>query len=237
MQARFHDVVSDSVEQLFAEGVLPFVDPPKYAERASVPITNYQDTDWYALFRRLEVGLGDDGNDIGRDGKLFRRRFRLPFSEFYDIYQTVSDEEWFGEERQSKRRPPLFMKIMGVFRLLGRNLVYDDITEIAKIKEETMRVFFLQFVRDFSRRFYDEWMRQPQTTEDIFANERVYRSNGFVFQFLQVISVTELIILTGCQAAATRSTGSTCAGNVAQQRGIQNSTARKVARQSCIRLS
>jgi hypothetical protein len=178
MQARFQDIVADSVEQLFAEGVLPFDDPPEYVERASVPITNYQDTDWYALFRRLEEGLGDDGNDIGRDGKLFRRRFRLPFSEFYDIYQKVSDEEWFGQERQSKRRPPLFMKIMGVFRLLGRNLVYDDITEIAKIKEETMRVFFLQFVRDFSRRFYDEWMRQPQTVEDIRRNEAVYRSNG-----------------------------------------------------------
>ncbi len=95
-------------------------------------------------------------------------------------------EEWFGQERLSKRIPPLFMKIMGVFRLLGRNLVYDDITEISKIKEEAMRVFFRAFVGEFARRHYDLWMRQPQTTEDILANERVYRSNGFVFQFLQV---------------------------------------------------
>jgi hypothetical protein len=69
---------------------------------------------------------------------------------------------------------------MGVFRLLGRNLVYDDIYEISKIKAETMRGFFRGFTHQFSRRFYDEWMRQPQTTQDIHANERVYRSNGYV---------------------------------------------------------
>ena len=74
MQARFHDAVADSVEQLFAEGVLPFDDPPEYVERASVPITNYQDTDWFALFRRLQDGLGDDGNDLGRDGWWLARR-------------------------------------------------------------------------------------------------------------------------------------------------------------------
>jgi hypothetical protein len=37
----------------------------------------------------------------------------------------------------AERIVPLFMKQMGVFRLLGRNLVYDDVTEIAKIHEET----------------------------------------------------------------------------------------------------
>ena len=67
----FHDIVAESVEQLFAEGVLPFHDPPpEYAERAPPAKTNYKETDWWALFRRLEDGLGDDGNDIGRDGKL-----------------------------------------------------------------------------------------------------------------------------------------------------------------------
>ena len=177
----FHDIVAESVEQLFAEGVLPFHDPaPEYAERAPPAKTNYKETDWWALFRRLEDGLGDPGNDLCRDGKVFRRRFRLPFSEFHSIYDQVNEEEWYGQEKHSKRIPPLFMKIMGVFRLLGRNLVYDDITEIAKIKEETMRVFFLDFVRLFSRRFYEEWMRQPQTVEDIQRNEAVYRSNGYV---------------------------------------------------------
>jgi hypothetical protein len=39
---------------------------------------------------------------------------------------------------------------------------------------------FRGFTRQFSRRFDDEWMRQPQTTQDIYANERVYRSNGYV---------------------------------------------------------
>jgi hypothetical protein len=70
------------------------------------------------------------------------------------------------------------MKMMGVYRLLGRNLVYDDITEISTIEEDTMRLFFGKYVNEFSRKNYDIWMRQPQTTADIFANEMVYRSNG-----------------------------------------------------------
>ena len=70
------------------------------------------------------------------------------------------------------------MKQMGVFRLLGRNLVYDDVTEIAKIHEETMRLFFIDFVDVFSKNHYQEWMKQPQTREDIAENETVYRVNG-----------------------------------------------------------
>ena len=89
-------------------------------------------------------------------------------------FEPVRDEEWFGPEKQSKRIVPLPLKMMGSFRLLGRNLVYDDVTEISKIKKETMRGFFQGFTQKFSRRYYDEWMRQPQTTQDIYANERVY---------------------------------------------------------------
>ena len=190
MQRRFHDPVADSVELLIAEGILPGDHPPAYVERATPEKVNYRETDWHALFRRLEDGLGDIGNDLSRDGQLFRRRFRLPFSEFHRIYVEVLNEEWFGQEKQSKRIPPLFMKIMGVFRLLGRNLVYDDITEISKIKEEAMRVFFRAFVHEFSRKHFDIWMRQPQTTEDIFASERVYRSNGFAyFRFCSLASM------------------------------------------------
>ncbi len=172
------DSVLEGIELGRAQGLLPFSLPPAYIERASPTKVKYKETDWYALFRRLEGDVGDPDNDLCRDGCLFRKRFRLPFSEFYSIYETVRDEEWFGIEKESKRIPPLHLKMMGVFRLLGRNLVYDDIHEIAKINAETMRQFFRAFTNDFSHRFYDEWMAQPQTSDEIYANERVYRSNG-----------------------------------------------------------
>jgi hypothetical protein len=175
---RMGDALASGVELGVAHGLLPFISPPAYVERAPQTMVNYLDTDWWALFRRLECDLRDPQNDFCRDGKLFRKRFRLPFSDFYDIYETVRDEEWFGEEKQSKRIPPLPLKMMGTFRLLGRNLVYDDITEISKINSETMRCFFRGFTHAFSRRFYDQWMKQPQTDADIFENERVYRANG-----------------------------------------------------------
>ena len=172
------DAVAEDVEFGLAHGLLPFVSPPAYVARAPQTKVDYLQTDWCTLFRRLEGDLGDPDNDFSRDGTIFRRRFRLPFSDFYDIYEQVRDEEWFGEEKQSKRIAPLPLKMMGSFRLLGRNLVYDDIHEISKIDAETMRCFFLDFTGTFSRRLYDKWMKQPQTEADIFANERVYRANG-----------------------------------------------------------
>lgn len=178
LHARMGDAVSAGVELGLARGLLPFNPPPAFVERASPAKVNYLDTEWWGLFRRLEGDLGDPDNDFCRDGCLFRKRFRLPFSDFYPIYETVRDEEWFGFEKLSKRIPPLPLKIMGTFRLLGRNLVYDDVAEISKINSETMRVFYRGFTHQFSRRFYDEWMKQPTTSEEIFANECVYRANG-----------------------------------------------------------
>ena len=175
---RFRNIVTEEVELGLAHGLLPFTSPPAYVERAPQEKADYESTDWYRLFNRLENDLGDFNSDLSKEGKLFRRRFRLPFSQFYDIYETVQEEEWFGLQRESKRIVPLCLKMMGSFRLLGRNLVYDDITEISTIKEETMRLFFGDFVEKFSRRYYEQWMRQPTTTAEISANESVYRANG-----------------------------------------------------------
>ncbi len=77
---RMGDAVASGVELGVAHGLLPFISPPAYVERAPQTKVNYLDTDWWALFRRLECDLGDPQNDICRDGKLFRKRFRLPSS-------------------------------------------------------------------------------------------------------------------------------------------------------------
>jgi hypothetical protein len=175
---RFRNIATEALELGLARGFLPFTSPPAYVERAPQAKADYTSTDWYHLFTRLENDLGDFNSDLSKDGKLFRKRFRLPFSQFYDIYATVQEEEWFGLQIESKRIVPLCLKMMGSFRLLGRNLVYDDITEISTIKEETMRLFFGDFVEKFSRRYYEQWMQQPATTAEIAANESVYRANG-----------------------------------------------------------
>ena len=177
MQGRF-DLVAEAVELGLAQGVLP-EEMPAFTQREAPRKVNYCETDWHGLFQRLSRDLGDRDNDLSRDGNLFRRRFRVPFSIFHDIHQRSVDEEWFGFTRDDAERiVPLFMKQMGVFRLLGRNLVYDDVTEIAKIHEETMRLFFIDFVDVFSKNHYQEWMKQPQTRADIPENEMVYRGNG-----------------------------------------------------------
>ena len=185
------DFVGDAVELGIVCGVLPEVPPKDYVERKKLTVVNFRETNWYRLFRRLEDGLGDFDNDLSKDGVRFRGRFRLPFSKFFDIYTQVRDEEWFGEGKKSKRVPNLFLKIMGVFRLLGRNLVYDDVAEISSISETTIRKFYGKFTDDFSRYHYDNWMRQPRHVDQIAANERVYRSNGWDFAHMMFLFLSE----------------------------------------------
>ena len=108
---RIGDAVAEDVEFGLAHGLLPFVSPPAYVARAPQTKVDYLQTDWCTLFRRLEGDVGDPDNDFSRDGTIFRRRFRLPFSDFYDIYEQVRDEEWFGEEKY-----PLMMLTPGTER-------------------------------------------------------------------------------------------------------------------------
>jgi hypothetical protein len=172
--------VTDAFESMALEGLIaPEFPPRQYLQRAKrQKKTPFLETAWAHQFRRLEDGLGDNDNDYGKDGVQFRNRFRIPFSLFHELYSRTRDEEWFGEEKMSKSIPPLHMKMMGVFRLMGRNLVYDDINEISGISERTMADFYGGFTDTFSKQNYDEWMRQPQSSDDISAIESVYRING-----------------------------------------------------------
>jgi hypothetical protein len=173
--------VTDAFEIMTLEGLIaPEVPPRECLQRANrQKKTPFLETNWAHQFRRLEDGLGDPDNDYGRDGVRFRNRFRIPFSLFYELYSTTRDEEWFGEEKKSKAIPPLYMKMMGTFRLMGRNLVYDDINEISGISERTMATFYRKYTQTFACQNYDEWMRQPQLNEDVSTNEMVYRMNGY----------------------------------------------------------
>jgi hypothetical protein len=88
---RFRNIATEALELGLARGFLPFTSPPAYVERAPQAKADYTSTDWYHLFTRLENDLGDFNSDLSKDGKLFRKRFRLPFSQFYDIYATVQE--------------------------------------------------------------------------------------------------------------------------------------------------
>ena len=71
-----------------------------------------------------------------RAGKLFRRRFRVPFPVFADILKITKEKKWF-KEFDGIGRPacPIELKIFGVLRILGRGMCFDGISELTNIDE------------------------------------------------------------------------------------------------------
>ena len=110
-----------------------------------------------------------------RDGKLFRRRFRMPFDMFLKIVNLVREKQWFPEKQslrmQLERQEaiPLEIKLLGVFRVLGRGVCFDDIEELTHVSAETHRKFFRDFVTIFSLELYDIWIHGPRSDDEVFS--------------------------------------------------------------------
>ena len=74
---------------------------------------------------------------------------------------------------------PLFLKILCCLRVLGRGEVFDSCAESTNMGEDTIRLFFHRFCKDFAAGFYDEYVRVPTTEAEIRRVEMQYRTRGF----------------------------------------------------------
>jgi len=131
-------------------------------------------TQW---FKYIEEGLWSDAAHA--QGKLFRRRFRVPWSFYKAIVKHVGEDENFSELMpgpDALGRPPtlLDLKVLGVLRVLGRYVTFDDIEELNGISAETNRKFFHDFVRLYSTHVYPIAVRwpDPDETRDILETAR-----------------------------------------------------------------
>ena len=63
------------------------------------------------------------------EGKQFRRRFRVPFPVFLDLLEKTRDMGFADHRTDICGRPcvPLGSKLLGVLRVLGRGVCFDDI--------------------------------------------------------------------------------------------------------------
>ena len=108
-----------------------------------------------------------------RDAKLFRRRFRLPFKVFDDLYQRarVSGEKWATtkmEQDGSGRgayAQPLRNKVLAALRILGRGLDYDTVAWESGISESLIKKFFPPFMLWMATHVFAAEVRLPQGQE------------------------------------------------------------------------
>ena len=120
---------------------------------------NYQCSPWGQLLVRLAQIDGGPSID-SRDGKLFRRRFRVPYGVFCNLVQKCLDKNLFGENASRDRDItgrtlcPVEIKLLSVLRILGRNWNFDDIAEATFMGESTARRAFHTFCENFVREYY-----------------------------------------------------------------------------------
>ncbi len=103
--------------------------------------------------------------------KKFRRRFRLPYTQFTLFVDEAKRENWFprwmGKDAAGKPSSPLELLILGAFRYLGRGFTFDDLEECTAISEEVHRVFFHKFIEIGSTILYDKYVKAPQNEEEL----------------------------------------------------------------------
>jgi hypothetical protein len=115
-----------------------------------------------------------------RAGKLFRRRFRIPFPIFQKLLDIAREKRLFGHADENCTGQPAFsieLKLLGVLRILGRGWCFDDVAEGTNMSEETVRRSFLAFCTNFVKSEYDSYVKPPEG-EKLQSTMKVYEAMG-----------------------------------------------------------
>ena len=129
-----------------------------------------------------EYVLGGTWADpISRDGKLFRRRFRVSHEFFEGLVEKAKElfPDFEKKDGCGRQVAPIELKVLGVLRVLGRGVCFDDAAEGTNMNEETHRLFFHKFYHLFCRRYYPEYCRGPIDDDDLASTMSEYTTAGF----------------------------------------------------------
>jgi len=140
-------------------------------------------TEWGKMINE-EDGIVSEVRDINTTaGKEFRRRFRIPFPFFKDwLVPECRNANIFDSKLtvngKTKDQIPIEIKILIALRMLARGNVVDDIVELSKASEWSVRHIFKTFVTNFAKHFRSAFIRMP-TGEELNAVLAIYQKLGF----------------------------------------------------------
>ena len=92
-------------------------------------------------------------------GKLFRRRFRVPFFIFQFLCNICHRANIFEVKDESRILIPLEIKVLICLRVLGRDECMDSVAEFSEVAENTCNKIFHRFIKNFSEKFQKEYMK------------------------------------------------------------------------------
>jgi hypothetical protein len=119
-----------------------------------------------------------------REGKEFRRRFRIPAPFFLDWLVPECEKANIFDSKvtldgQLMGHIPIEIKILVSLRILARGNVSDDISEMSKVGLSTCPSIFSQFVLKFAETFRKAFIYLPQDGEDLKKVMEIYARLGF----------------------------------------------------------
>ena len=161
----------------------------KSPENKRLKDPDFRSSQWGMLIKRLSSTEG--GIPItSRDGKLFRRHFRVPWEVYIDLVEKCVESKLFGENSNKTRdnwgneicHPAIkllgVLRILGEFKslvyhllvmidnirfyILGRNWSFDDVAEATRMGESTVRRSFLKFCENFVDKYYTNYVFRPE---------------------------------------------------------------------------
>ena len=129
---------------------------PKRRRLATEDLTNFWDTPWGKLIQHPDVR-----DPATKTGKIFRRRFRLPFPLFNHLVNLCQEHDIFETKRQSKI--PIEAKVVACLRILARDHCADDIYELSHtvIGESTVYYIFKKFIHGVATKLFPIFVKFP----------------------------------------------------------------------------
>ena len=128
---------------------------------------DYWQTKWGKLLQKL-TAIENGPSIDSRDGKLFRRRFRVPWQVYCDLVLKCRNERVFNLNSLrdydvcGTAMCAIEIKLLGVLRMLGWNWISDDVAEATGMGESTVRSCFHLFCTNFVNKFYHEFIYRPK---------------------------------------------------------------------------
>jgi len=117
--------------------------------------------------------------------KLFRNRFRMPYSAFLDLVNGCKGSDYFvqwqrGKHKYNKQENyPISLLVLTALRYMGRGWTLDDLQENTAVSRETIRIFFLKFIEFGSTSLYNKFVNAPNNLEALRDCEHEYSMAGF----------------------------------------------------------
>jgi hypothetical protein len=137
-------------------------------KRAKYKRADFKESCWYRLY--LDQDHISYRDPTSKEGKLFRRRFRVPYPIFSRIVEILNDSNKFKNIDKcfdGTDTIPIALLVLATLRLLGRGITFDGVAECTNISEETIRVFFHKVCSFFSNDVFDQYVCSPTSEEEI----------------------------------------------------------------------